>query len=116
MPGLECYPPASRRAIPRVLLPALGAVRGDACRKPAGSPLVGARDLVGGDVDTVPEVDVGDGQDERAQRLLVEMAGGLVPDVVGDRVGAITEAGDGFCQGERGPFGSVEARWFPPAR
>src|SRR5437763_5831993 len=76
-------------------------------------PLVGARYLAGGDVQAVPEVDIGDGHDECGQLLLVEMVSSLVPDVVGDRVGAVAEPGHGFCQLEGGALGASEEGCVP---
>jgi hypothetical protein len=68
----------------------------------AGSAPGSARHLPGGDVEPVEEVGRGNGEDEGGQPFLVVMPGGLVPDLVRDRIGSVAEPGDGFGQGERG--------------
>ena len=51
------------------------------------------RRLPDGDVEPVPDVDVGDGQDQRRQRPFVVVPGGVLPDLVGDRVLPIAQPG-----------------------
>src|SRR6516165_4014741 len=47
--------------------------------------------LAGGDVEAIEEVRGGDPHHEARQRPLVEVLHGLVPDLVGHRVGAVVE-------------------------
>jgi hypothetical protein len=42
------------------------------------------------------------------------MSGGLIPDLVGDRIGAISEASGGLGQGQRGALGVGEVRRLTP--
>ena len=58
--------------------------------------------LAGRDVQPVPQVLAGDGEHQAGERRLVEMAGGLGPDLVGDRVGLIGE-----------PLSRITPRLFP---
>src|SRR5215217_3977639 len=73
-----------------------------------------AGDLAGDDVEAVPDVDAGDGEDEGREGGLVVVAGGFVPDVVGDGVGAVAEAGGGLGEGEGGAFGVGEVGRLAP--
>ncbi|HEY1824224.1 MAG TPA: hypothetical protein VGG83_30330, partial [Trebonia sp.] len=50
----------------------------------------------------VEEVGEGDLQDQRGHPLLVVVPGRLVPDLVGDRVGAVGQPGRGLGQGKGG--------------
>jgi hypothetical protein len=49
------------------------------------------------------------------ERRLIEVAGGLGPDLVGDRVGAIGEPGDSLGQGQRSSLGVAVVGRLPPA-
>src|SRR5581483_11089139 len=64
----------------------------------------GAGGLPDDHIESVPDVDEPDLDDERGERLLVVMALGLVPDFVGDGVGAVGDPRGGLGQRERGPF------------
>ena len=57
--------------------------------------------LSGGNVDAVKEVGRGDHEDDRAQALLVIVAGGPFPDLVGNRVGTISETSGRLSQDSR---------------
>src|SRR3712207_3023738 len=71
--------PASRKVSP---------ARATAAQDVTPSPLL-ASDLAGGDVQPVPDVDRRDGEHERGELLLVVVAGGLVPHLVGHGVGRV---------------------------
>ena len=45
-----------------------------------------SRDLLGGRVEAIEEIGHADHQDQRGELLLVVVAGGLLPDLVGNRV------------------------------
>jgi hypothetical protein len=66
----------------------------------SGLPL--ARDLASRDIEAVPDVDAGDGQDEGRQGSLVVVVRGVVPHRVGDGIRTVAQACDGFGQGEGG--------------
>src|SRR5579872_792357 len=67
-----------------------------------------------GGVEAVEEVGGGNHEEQGGETFLVIMAGGLVPDVVGDGVGAVGKAGDGLGEGEGGTFGVGEVGCFAP--
>src|SRR3954454_16337824 len=79
------------------------------------SPLL-AGHLAGGDVEAVPDVDVRDREHQPGERLLVVVARGLVPDLVGDGVGPVGQARDRLGQRERRPLGLAEVRCLAPGR
>src|SRR5207245_8454550 len=92
-----------------------------ACRRDAraarcrsASPL--ACHLSGGDVEAVPDVDRGDGEDQGRQRRLVVVPGGLVPDVVWYRVRPVVEPGDSLRECQSGALGIGEVGRLPPGR
>ena len=51
-----------------------------------------------------------------ASAALVVVPGGLVPDLVGYRVGPVGQPGDGLGERQRGAFGVGEVRRLPPGR
>ena len=76
----------------------LGALSG--CVSGVPSDLVGplAGDLSGGHVRAVVRVDRRDRDHERGELLLGVVARGLIPDLVGYRVGTVGETGAGLCE------------------
>src|SRR5215213_1884435 len=75
-----------------------------------------SRYLPGGDVEAVPDVDASDVEDQGRKRLLVVMAGGLVPDLVRYRVRPIAEPGRGLGERQRGALGVGEVGCLSPGR
>ncbi len=75
-----------------------------------------ARHLSGGGVEAVEEVGRGDHDDQGREPLLVVVPGGLVPDLVGDRVGPVGEPGSSLGEREGGTFGVGEVGCLPPGR
>ena len=75
-----------------------------AAGRPSSSPSApkasapGTRDLAGGGVEPVEQVGHRDHEHDRGELLLVEVGGGRVPDVVGDRVGPVGQPGGGLGQ------------------
>ena len=61
-----------------------------------------------GDVEPVPDVDAGDGQNQRAQLLLVEVVGRYIPDLVRHRIRTVGDAGRRLGQSQRGRFASLK--------
>ena len=55
--------------------------------------------LFGGNIQAVPDVDIGYGDDQGRQSGLVVMPRGFLPDVIGDRVWSIVEPRDGLPPG-----------------
>jgi len=80
----------------------LGALSGCVSGVLGGVPsdLVGplAGDLSGGHVRAVVRVDRRDRDHERGELLLGVVARGLIPDLVGYRVGTVGETGAGLCE------------------
>ena len=70
----------------------------------------GAGDLACRRVEPVPEVDIGDGQQERGQLHFVVVSRGVIPDIVGHWVDSIAQPGDGLGQRERGALCVGEER------
>src|SRR5207302_4286176 len=68
----------------------------------------GASDLPGRDVEAVPDVDVRNHNDQRRKRGFLVVPCGLLPDVIGHRVGAIAEPSDSFRKRQRSAFRFTE--------
>ena len=75
------------------------------CRLRPGSHFPGAGRLAHGNVEPVPDVDIGDGQNQRREFLLAKLLVGLAPDRVRHRIGAVAEPGQRFRQRQRGALG-----------
>jgi hypothetical protein len=71
-------------------------------------PTLAACHLPGGDVEAVEEVGCGDHEDQDRQSLLVVVPGGLVIDLVWDRVCPIGYTGDGLGQRQGGASAKVQ--------
>jgi hypothetical protein len=76
----------------------------DQCRLRPGSHFPGAGRLAHGNVEPVPDIDIGDGQNQRREFLLAKLLVGLAPDRIRHRIGAVAEAGQRFRQRQGGPF------------
>src|SRR5579863_3519077 len=74
----------------------------------------GAGRLAGDAVEAVEDVGDGDLEDQGGQALLVVVPGGLVPDLVRYRVGAVGQAGGGLGEGEGGALGVGEVGGLAP--
>ena len=79
-------------------------------------PVLAARHLPGGGIEAVEEVGSGDREDQGRQSLLIVVPGGLVVDLVWDRVGLVGETGDSLGEREGGTFGVGEVGCLPPGR
>src|SRR5690242_10689701 len=77
-------------------------------------PMLTTSHLPGGDVEAVEEVGHPDHEDQGRKSLLVVMPGGLVPDVVWDRVRPVGQSGDGLGECEGGSFGLCEVGRLSP--
>jgi hypothetical protein len=55
--------------------------------------------LPGGDVEAVEDVGRGDHEDQRREPVLVVVAGGLVPDLVGHGIGPVLRPGQPLTPG-----------------
>jgi len=73
-----------------------------------------AGDQAGGDVQAVPDVSLGDSEDQRGERALVIILRRLLPDGVRYRVLAVAEPGDGLGELQSGAFCFGEVRGMPP--
>ena len=67
-------------------------------------------------MEAVEAVGCGAQEDQDRQSLLVVVPGGLVRDLVWDRVGPVGKAGDGLGEREGGTFGVGEVGCLPPGR
>ena len=61
-------------------------------------PLPDARRLAHRDIEPVPDIDVGDCQNQRREFGLIEMLVGLAPDLVRHRIGPVADPGQGLRQ------------------
>src|SRR5580658_9585356 len=91
---------------------AAGVVTPHAPVLPSLAPCTGY--LPGGGVEPVEDVGRGDRQQQCGESFLVVVPGGLVPDFVRYRVGAVGQPGDGLGQGQRRALGVGEIRRVPP--
>src|SRR6185437_8560126 len=66
------------------------------------------------DIQAIPDVDEGYIEEQGGERLLVIMASGFVPDLVRDRLGPVSQAGDCLSERESGAFGVGEVGSVPP--
>src|SRR5215212_8851304 len=73
-------------------------------------------DLPGRGVEAVPDVNQRDLEDQSRTCRLVVVPGDLVPDLVGHRVGPITEPGDGFGERQSSTFGVGKVGSVSPGR
>jgi hypothetical protein len=79
-------------------------------------PVLAARHLPGGGIEAVEKVGRGDHEDQRRESLLVVVPGGLVIDLVWDRVGPVGKPSDGLGEREGGTFGVGEVGCLSPGR
>jgi hypothetical protein len=77
-------------------------------------PTLAACHLPGGDIEAVEEVGGADHEDQGRESLLVVVPGGLLPDLVWDRVGLVSKPGNGKGSREGGTFGVGEVGCLPP--
>jgi len=75
-----------------------------------------ASHLPGGDVEAVPDVDAGDGEDQGRQCLLVVVPGGFVPDLIGYRSALSLMRVTASVQRQRRTLGIGEVGRIPPGR
>src|SRR3989442_10543880 len=73
-----------------------------------------SRHLPGGDIDTVKDVYHRDRKNQRRERPFIVVAGGLVPDVIGNRIRSIAEPRHGLGERQGGAFGIGEIRGIAP--
>jgi hypothetical protein len=79
---------------------------------PPGSPT----GLPDGDVETVPDVDVGDGENQRRQSLFVVMLCGSFPDLMGQPVRPVADASERFGERQCGTHSLIKAGVVPLSR
>ncbi len=77
-------------------------------------PDLAACHLPGGGIEAVEEVGRGDHEDQGRESLFVVVPGGLVVDLVWDRVGPVGNPGDGLGERKGGTFGVGEVGCLPP--
>src|SRR5207249_2860099 len=70
--------------------------------------------LPGRDVEPVPNIDIGDRNNQRCKRGLVVVPSGFIPNLVRQGIGAIAEARQGLRERQRGAFSVAEVWSIAP--